>query len=129
MFYKTRRGCKVVPVEPFVIMSGHDHNTGFSRPDTDALLFNRVGLEMNVTRGYSRYIAQSSDLVVIHNFTGQDITKVDPAGIRTSIAADNPPFAAMNDRMFSNAHGRSALSRNPRNNNPCQSSNRIFSPV
>ena len=103
MFYKTRRGCKVVPVEPFVIMSGHDHNTGFTRPDTDALLFNRVGLEMNVTRGYSRYIAQSSDLVVIHNFTGQDITKVDPAGIRTSIAADNPPFAAMNDRMFSNA--------------------------
>lgn len=104
MYYKTRRGCKVVPIEPFVIMSGHDSSSGLTRFDTDALLLNRHGLDSHFGgRQSDRQITPCSDLVVVHNFTGQELVKVDPAGIRSTIPAEAMYYQRHN-HIFSN-HG------------------------
>jgi hypothetical protein len=105
MFYKTRRGCKVVPIEPFVIMSGHNNSNGLSRYDTDALLFNRHGIEINSTgRRSERQITPCSDLIVVHNFTSQELVKVDPTGIRTSIPVESM-YNLRYNHLFSNNGG------------------------
>lgn len=103
MFYKARHGCKVVPVEPFAIMSGHTGSSGFSRIDTDGLLFARHGLEtQTVGRTYDRAITACSDLIVVHNFTNQEINKIDPAGVRTTIPHESM-YRLRHNHLFSDS--------------------------
>lgn len=90
MYYNTRRGSKVVPVEPFVIMINQSSLYGVTGSDADNLFLVKTGLEaIGGARYQDKIVPQSINLTVVHNFTRTQVVTVDPCGIRSTVGVEN----------------------------------------
>lgn len=87
MYYNTRRGCKVVNIEPFVLMIGHQTAYGISLAKANEILTSHIG----TTGGYGytsdgrTTVSDTAEFTTVFNYTKRDLVRVEPNGMRSKL--------------------------------------------